>query len=134
MEKTTISDRRVCRRFTANNGTMAFFDDVKAFGPVADICLDGISFSYSHTEKSQCVALPLQPGGLVSIIYGKKDFSLGKLKVDVISNVLIESIHTSEKQFSKCRCSLKFKEVTNDQLFLLKRFLLIGTNCSGCYQ
>ena len=134
MEKTAISDRRVCRRFSAENGTMAFFNDVKAFGPIIDICLGGISFSYSHTEKSEHTALPLQPDGLVHIIHGKKDFSLGKVKVDVISNVLIESIHTSEKQVSKCRCSLKFKEVTNNQLFLLKRFLLISTNCSGCYQ
>lgn len=134
MEKTAISDRRVCRRFSAENGTMAFFNDVEAFGPIIDICLGGISFSYSHTEKSEHVTLPLQPDGSVHIIHGKKDFSLGNVKVDVISNILTAPIHTSRRQVRKCRCSLKFKEITRAQLFLLKRFLLISTNCSGCYQ
>ncbi len=134
MEKTTISEKRVYKRFSAENGTIVFFNDVEAFGPIIDICLGGISFSYSHTEKSEHAALPLQPDGLVQIIHGKKDFSLGNVKVDVISNILTASIHSSRKQVRKCRCSLKFKEITPAQLFLLKRFLLISTNCSGCYQ
>ena len=71
--------------------------------------------------------------GLVEIIYGKKDFTLNNVKVDIVSNCQTEINLTPNRIKKVYRASIKFIELTDDELFLIKRFLVTCTSCSRCY-
>ncbi len=135
MKKNNLLNRRGYERFNARNGVMAFFNNVKLlYGQIEDISLGGVSFFYFHSEKLDYSGPLLQPDGFVDIIYGKKDYSLRKVMAHVISDDMIDPARTSKEIITNRRCSLEFKELTSDQLFLLKRFLLTCTKYKPCYQ
>lgn len=134
MEKTNDSERRGHERFIAKKGTMAFCNVFGPFGQVADISPGGLAVLYFRKERSPHFQPLTQREGLVEVVYGKKDLWFGKVKVDVISNILLESARYSGSMVSKWRGSLKFKELTSEQLFLLKRLLLKCTERQSFYQ
>ena len=133
MKNSATTDKRAYRRFLAKKGAMAFYNGVELFGNIKDISLGGLSFCVVKPNHELDTNSSIVKRGLVELIYGKKDFTLNNVKVDIVSNCQTEINLTPNRIKKVYRASIKFIELTDDELFLIKRFLVTCTSCSRCY-
>ncbi len=121
------NDRRHHDRYPVKNGALAF--NAKKCGQIVNISLEGVSFQYVDADKC---GTPKQNASrkvsseTLDIIFGEYNFTLNDLPVEVISDYQVTMLHPYRAETMKrCRC-LKFGELTPEQLFRLKRFILIN--------
>jgi hypothetical protein len=124
MEAVNFTDRRDGKRFLAKTGAMVFFNGGDSYGQIIDFSLGGLSFLATHRENSHSAKTSFSLNGDADLVYAKKNLTIGRVTAKVISYSLTSSVHHSGIIIKKKRCSLQFKELSREQLSLLKRFQL----------
>lgn len=125
--QTNFTDRRNKERHAVKSGALAF--NAKKCGQIVNISLEGLSFQYIDTSKcgtSRQNGLRDASSETVDIMFGDYDFSLNDLPVKVVSDYQVTVQHPYRAETMKRRRCLKFGELTPEQIFRLKRFILIN--------
>lgn len=118
-------ERRVEPRFLVNEGAMAFVG--KKYGKIIDVNMRGLSFQYIVKENKPFLKQnPQNKNFTLDITYGRSDFCLTNVPIKIISENESKSSSNSHPMLRKIRCGVQFKDLTEYQVFLLKRFVLIS--------
>ena len=121
----SIFDRRKEPRFPVHEGAMAFVD--KKYGKIIDVNMRGLSFQYIVKENRPLLTNGSQNKNFtLDIAYGISEFCLTNVPIKIISDNEYKSRSNSHSMLRKIRCGVQFKDLTPDQLVLLKRFVLIS--------
>ena len=121
-------ERRKDKRFRSEEGCLAIMwpASTKA-GHIVDISLGGLAFRYVLRSNSEGLASELESD--IEIICSREDFSSGLLPVENVSDTKMERIFSDFIPMELRRHSIKFKQLDEEQKFLLERF--IEKHCSS---
>lgn len=125
MGKKVSIERRRRERISAEKGAVAFSGS--QHGQVIDASLRGLSFQY-HSSTNQVVGRDVQKGmgeGTLDIVFGAYNFNLVGLPVQTVADFQIAGRQTSGGRLRIRRRVVIFGQLTAEQLFSLKRFLLL---------
>lgn len=126
MAAMVTTERRSRERVSAERGAWAFSGNHQ--GQILDVNLQGLCFQYT-TEVKQSVRRDVQKGmgeGTVDIVFGAYDFSLVGLPVETVADYQIAGRQTAEGWHRFRRRVVTFGQLSPEQLFELKRFLLLN--------
>lgn len=108
-------------RIAAPNGDFAFYHG-RAMGQIIDINRHGLASCYFHDKTNGCTG-PFPPeDGEVDIISAGR-IHLQALPARIIANFETGPVTPSYPQVSQWKCRLYFRQIVNDHVFLLKRYL-----------
>lgn len=113
-------------RIAAEKGALAF--NGRYIGPIVEISAEGLCFQYL-ADQSRAEARELQndmAADTLDIIYGAYDFALTGLPVQDIVDFQISDLETDRSTVMTRRREVVFGQLTPEQSFSLKRFLLLN--------
>ncbi len=126
--KGCVDERRKQLRYPAKDGSMVFTFMTRNLGLIEDIGMNGLSFRYVSASNKSTPAQPsLEKSDRLDIVFGEVGFALKGLPVTTVSDIETGPFSYDNKVFMRRRRSVQFGELTDDQTFLLKRFILIHT-------
>jgi hypothetical protein len=126
MSNAMTAERRRRERISAQKGAIAFSGS--QLGQIVDANLDGLCFQY-YTSTSKTTgrsALEEMGKGTLDIVFGIFDFFLASLPVDTVADFQVSVLDTGKSRQIVRRRVLSFGKLTPEQLFSLKRFLLLN--------
>ena len=119
------SERRKDPRFFVNEGAMAFV--AEKYGKVIDVSMKGLSFQYIENDKESHLSQYSRDKCIkLDIAFSARNFSLTDVPIKIISEQEIQSNSNHTSMLTKRRCSVAFKDLNPDQLFLLKQFVILN--------
>jgi c-di-GMP-binding flagellar brake protein YcgR len=111
-----IVERRKQKRFQVPTGTfVALIPDYVRAGPVLDLSMGGLAFTYMAEEKSPSGSSELE------IILGDRAFHLSGVPFSTISDFVREDAPSG--YVTKRRCGVQFGELTDRQRLQLEYFI-----------
>lgn len=121
-------EKRRYRRFHARDGVIAYWRD--SYGKVVDIGLGGVSFCYTGGNHNPFLALTERhrPYDKLELIFGRNNLYLPDIEVRVVFDRRLVIDEENVRLIGDHICGLSFGRMTNDQFFLLKSFILTGTD------
>ena len=126
MEETI--ERRKEKRFRTEDGWLAIMWPASSkAGHIVDISLGGLAFRYVARSQPEGFASELESD--IEIISSRDDFSSGLLPVENVCDIRMERIFSDLIPMQLRRHSVKFKQLNEEQKFLLERF--IEKHCSS---
>ena len=118
-----INERRKEPRFVVNERALAFVG--KKYGKIIDINSKGLSFQYLVKENRPLLANNSNRATLtLDISSASHDFCLTDLPVKIIAENEIQAGSNGHPTLKVIRCSIQFRELSADQIYYLKRFIL----------
>jgi len=127
-------ERRKHQRYQAKDGVMVFTFMTRNLGLIEDIGMDGLSFRYvAAASKSTPSQASLEESDRLDIVYGEVDFVLKGIPVKNVSDIETGPFSYDNMVFMRRRRCVQFGELTDDQIFKLKSFILTHTK-AGPYQ
>lgn len=119
-------DRRRSLRVAAGKGALAF--NGRQYGQIVDASLEGLCFQYLSRRKggTDRNARKCKASNSLDIVFGAHDFTLVDLSVKPVADYQISSPQDQKTGVNIRRRVLTFEDPTPQQLFLLKRFLLLS--------
>ncbi len=126
MRNAMTAERRRKERISARKGAIAFSD--RRYGQIIDASLDGLCFQYyTSTSKTTDRNVQEERGkGKLDIVFGAFDFFLVSLPVATVADFQVSLLDTGKSRQIIRRRVLSFGKITAEQLFRLKRFLLLN--------
>ena len=110
-------DGRIHKRFQVKEGTNAILhNDDRRIGPIIDISRSGLSFRYFDDVKGSSGSAQLE------IAYAEKGFYLRLIPVSTVYDKL-EQRYVPISTLTNRRCGVKFEELNDYQVFLVKYFI-----------
>ena len=122
-----MKERRKHPRFPAEEGALVFASCSKYLGQIIDVSMGGLTFRYVTSAAEQNILCDDEDINRLDIVVGRKNFLLYEVPIKRIADHEIETFHSYNQLFVKRRCGVRFCELTADQLFRLKRFILTMT-------
>lgn len=113
-------------RIVVEKGALAF--NGRYIGPIVEVSAEGLCFQYL-ADKSRAEVRKFQNAmgaDTLDIIYGAYDFALTGLPVQTIVDFQISSRETDRSTVMTRRREVIFGQLTPEQSFSLKRFLLLN--------
>ena len=121
-------ERRQHPRYEPKEGAMVFTFMTRNLGLIQDIGMDGLSFRYvAAANKSTPSYAMLEKADKLDIVLGEVGFVLKGLPVKNVADVEAGPFSYDNTVFMRRRRCVQFGELTADQLFELKRFILMHT-------
>jgi c-di-GMP-binding flagellar brake protein YcgR len=116
-----LVEHRKHQRFQAPKGVfVGVGPDFVKVGPLRDLSLDGLAFRYVGDEI-------VLNGSYVDMFMTEGDFYLGKLLIEIVSDIEVVKKTPSDSKTLR-RCCVKFKKLTPEQKAKLQEFI---DNCSA---
>jgi hypothetical protein len=115
-------ERRKDKRFRTEDGWLAIMWPASSkAGHIVDISLGGLAFRYGARSKLEGCASELESD--IEIICSRDEFSSGLFPVENICDIRIEGIFSDLIPMQLRRHSVKFKQLNEEQRFLLECFI-----------
>jgi len=126
MNSAVTPERRRRGRISAQKGAIAFSGSQR--GQVLNASLDGLCFQYvTYKNKTAVRNVQEEMGkGTLDIVFGAYDFTLVGLPVETVADFKVSNLGKEESNRIVRRRSITFGELTPEQIFDLKRFLLLS--------
>lgn len=126
MSNAGTTERRRRERISAGKGAYAFSG--KQYGQIVDVNLKGLCFQYAAGAGWSGEGNITQERGeeRLDIIFGAYDFTLVGLPVQTVADFRIPSPEAKAGNLMVRRRAVTFGELTSEQVFSLKRFLLLS--------
>jgi hypothetical protein len=130
-ESVNSSDRRRSERVAANRGALAF--NGRLYGQIVDASLEGLCFQYISHRKggAERNVRKCKATGSLDVVFGEQDFTLVGLPVKSIADYQVSSGQEDEPPVHIRRRVVTFEKLSPQELFLLKRFLLLNRYASS---
>ena len=121
-------ERRKHPRYQAKDGALAISFIGKKVGRLVDISLDGLSFRYVQAEAGANPAgATLARADRLDIVFGKDNFLMKGVPVNTVADHETGPLSPDNTCLMRRRCCMQFVELSTEQLFQLKHFILTNT-------
>ena len=119
------TEKRAAPRFLANEGAMAFV--AEEYGKIIDVSMKGLSFQYIKEKKEPSLSQNfINTCFTLDIASGMHNFCMKNVPIKIISEQEIQLNGVCRSILTKRRCSVAFKDLTPEQVSLLKRFVMLN--------
>lgn len=123
-----MKERRKHPRFPVKEGALVFASCSSYLGQIVDVSMGGLTFRYVTPAAPQNPLCKLEDVDRVDIVFGRKNFLLNDVPIKTVDDLEIGTFDSYNQQFVKRRRGVRFRDLTADQLFRLKRFILTMTH------